>query len=207
MLENAETNCERNNKQFLSAAGEQHMRHATRLLIVVAVLCGQASIVGSSPWGNGGAPQATSDNRLRTSLGFVVDYPKRDWQVVVGVGSSVVVFVHKSRQATVAIERTRVEHPLAPNEITDQTAQIEIEDWQLRNPLAHGFKHELTHFSGRVIVIDFNQTGAQGPERVRMYALPRGADWYRVICTATSDSFDKHKDTCQRMARSLTPTR
>ena len=182
------------------------MRHTTWLLIVVAVLCGQASISGTPARQTAGAPQTAADNRLRTSLGFVVDYPKKDWQVLVGAGSSLVVFVHKSRRATVAIERMRVEHPLAPSEITDQTAQLEIEDWQVRRPLATGFKHEFTDFGGRVIVIDFTQPGAQGPERVRLYALPRGADWYRVICTAATDSFDKHKDTCQRMARSLTPT-
>jgi hypothetical protein len=39
-----------------------------------------------------------------------------------------------------------------------------------------------------------------------MYTLPRGADWYRVICTTTQASFDKFKDTCHTVALSLTPT-
>jgi hypothetical protein len=182
------------------------MRPTTGLTIVLAILCGQPSIDATSAAQAARMGKSSSDNQLKTPLGFTVDYPKKDWQVVVGAGSSIVVFVHKSRQATVAIERTRVEHPLAPNEITDQTAQLEIEDWQARRPLATGFKHEFVDFGGRDIAIDFTQHGAQGAERVRMYTLPRGADWYRVICTAAADSFDKYRDICHRMAQSLTPT-
>jgi len=53
---------------------------------------------------------------------------------------------------------------------------------------------------------DLMQPGAQGSERVRMYTLPRGADWFRGICTTTQDSFEKYLDTCHRIALSLTPT-
>jgi hypothetical protein len=182
------------------------MRYTTELMIVAALL-GQPSINSATSGQPAVAGKASSDNRLTTELGFTVDYPKKDWKPVVGVGSALVVFVHKSGQVTVAIERTRVEHPLAPDEITDQTAKLEIEDWQARRPLASGFTHTFTDIGGRVIVIDFVQSGAQENERVRMYALPRGADWYRVICTGTAGSFNKYLDTCHRVALTLTPTR
>jgi hypothetical protein len=97
--------------------------------------------------------------------------------------------------------------PLAISEITDQTANLEIEDWQVRRPLATGFSHQFVDFLGaRSILIDFTQAGALGPEHVRLYTLPRGTDWYRVICTTTQPTFDKYKETFQRIALSVTPT-
>ena len=155
----------------------------------------------------GAPPKAPNDNRLTSLAGFTVDYPKKDWQVIVGTGSSMVVFVHKSREATVAIERTRIEQPLAANEIVDQTARLEIEDWQARRPYSSGFSHQLIDAMGsRSIVIDYSQPGPLGPEHVRLYTMPRGADWFRVVCTTTQRTFDAHKETCHRIALSLTKT-
>ena len=84
---------------------------------------------------------------------------------------------------------------------------IEIDEWQLRRPLATGFSPQFVDFLGtRSILIDFNQPGAQGPEHVRLYVLPRGTDWFRVICTTTLPTFDKYKETFQRIALSVTAT-
>jgi hypothetical protein len=183
------------------------MHHTTGLIAVLAILCGQPAISGAQAVQATAAPKSPQDNRLTTLNGFTVDYPKKDWQLLVGAGSSLVVFAHKTREATVAVERTKVEHPLAPNEITTQTATLESEDWLTRRPEASGFANQIMDWAGtKIIVIDFNQPGPQGPEHVRMYTMPRGSDWYRVICTTTQGSFDKHKDTCHRIALSLTPS-
>ena len=184
------------------------MHHTTRLIWVLAIICAQSSLSGASPFqATGGPPaQAASDNRLTTLGGFTVDYPKKDWQMLVGAGSSLVVFFHKTREATVAIERTKV-RPLAQNDITDQTVKLELEDWQARRPLSSALGKQLLNIAGgRFIMIDLLQPGPQGSERVRMYTLPRGADWFRVVCTTTQDSFEKYLDTCHRIALSLTPT-
>ena len=82
-----------------------------------------------------------------------------------------------NHEAAVAIERTKAWVPLAPNEINDQTATLEIEDWQLRRPLATGFSHQFVDFPGAgSILIDFTQP-LPGPRHVRLYTLPRGTDW------------------------------
>ena len=200
------------------------MHHTIRSIAVLAIICGQSAIPvaqapkpGSKPAQPVQAAQpaagaarpgpASGDQRMVLSSGFTVDYPKRDWQPLVGVGSSFVVLFHKSREAAVAIERAKMPVPLAMNEIVDQTATLEIEDWQKRRPLATGFSHQFVDFLGqRSILIDFTQAGSQGPEHVRLYALPRGTEWYRVICTTTLPTFDKYKETFQRIALSLTPT-
>jgi hypothetical protein len=205
------------------------MMHHTIRSVVVLAICTQSMISGAQTPQRGAKPPqggpptakpsqpapatavrpgpASSDQRLAISSGFTVDYPKKDWQTLVGVGSSVVVLFHKSREAAIAIERTKVPVPLAVNDINDQTATIEIEDWQVRRPLATGFSHQFVDFNGaRTILIDFNQPGAVGVEHVRLYTMPRGTDWYRGICTTTQPTFDKYKETCHRIALSVTPT-
>ena len=186
------------------------MHHTTKLMVVMAIVCGQPSISGAPPLqvtGGTVRPLASSDNRLSTLTGFTVDYPKRDWNLLVGAGSSLVVFAHKNRDATVAIERTTIERPLAPNEITEQTAVLEMEQWLSRRPLASSLARQLVDVAGaRFIVIDFAQSGPQGREIARIYTLPRGSNWYRVICTTTQPTFEKYRDTCHRIALSVTPT-
>ena len=187
------------------------MHHTIRSIVVLGVMGVQASLAAQAgkptPPAQGRPGPASSDQRLAVPSGFTVDYPKKDWHILVGVGSSVVVLFHRSREAAVAIERTKVPVPLALNEITDQTANLEIEDWQVRRPLASGFSHQFVDFNGaRTILIDFSQPGAQGSEHVRHYTLPRGTDWYRAICTTTQATFDKYKETCHRIALSVTPT-
>jgi hypothetical protein len=183
------------------------MHHTTRLIVALVILCGPPAISGAQVAKAPAAPKLPAVNRLTTLSGFTVEYPKKDWQVLVGTGSSLVVFAHKTREATVAIERTRVEHPLAPSELTPQTAKLESEDWLTRRPEATGFTSRILDWAAtKIIVIDFTQPGPQGPEHVRMYTMPRGSDWYRVVCTTTQVSFEKHIDTCHRIALSLTPS-
>ena len=183
------------------------MHQTTGLVLLIASLWGQASSPATKAAQPAEAPKSPADNRVTTLGGFTVDYPKKDWQALVGAGSALIVFAHKTREATVAIERTKVEHPLALNEITDQTATLESEDWLTRRPQATGFSHQMLDWAGRrYIVIDFSQPGPQGPEHVRMYTMPSGSDWFRVVCTTTAASFDRYKDPCQRIALSLTPT-
>lgn len=200
------------------------MHHTIRSIAFLAIFCGLSSILGAQAPKPGSKPTqpvksaepaagaarpgpAAGDQRMTVSTGFTVDYPKKDWLTLVGVGSSSVVLFHKSREAAVAVERTKVRVPLAINDINNQTATLEIDEWQLRRPLATGFSPQFVDFLGtRSILIDFTQPGAQGPERVRLYVLPRGTDWYRVICTTTLPSFDKYKETFQRIALSVTST-
>jgi len=208
------------------------MHHTIRSFGVLAIICAQSALIVAQTPQRGAKPTqpapadakpaptaqpaqpgggtarpgpASGDQRLVVPTGFTVDYPKKDWLTLVGVGSSVVVLFHKTREAAIAIERTKVPVPLAINEINDQTAKLEIEDWQVRRPMASGFSHQFVDFNGtRTILIDFTQPGAQGTEHVRLYSLPRGTDWFRAICTTTVPTFDKYKETCHRIALSVT---
>jgi hypothetical protein len=176
-------------------------------VVFLAVFC-QSYVMNPSAQGPAPAPaKPNPNNKIFQSPLFKLEIPKKNWDpILIGIGSSFVVFPEKSREAAVAIEAIKV-RGLKDEEIVDQTATLEIDDWRKRRPLASGFKHEIiTTPGGRVIVIDFTQPGSRGLERVRLYALLRGTDLYRVICTATPASFDKYQDVFRTMALTLTPT-
>jgi len=161
----------------------------------------------AQPAAPGPPPKAASDTRLTSIGGFTVDYPTKDWPMLGGVGSALVVFFHKSREAAIAIERIKLVVPMAMNDIVEETATNEINDWKDRRPLAYGFSHQFAdEGAARTIVIDFNQPGPLGIEHVRLYTLLRGLDRYRVTCTTLETNFKKYIDTCHRVARSLYPT-
>jgi hypothetical protein len=184
------------------------MHHTSRFIVAIAIVCGSSihAVPRYEQTIPGPPAKASSDNRL-TTLGFSIDYPKRDWNVLVGAGSSLIVFAHKKGDATVAVEKKPVKRPLAQDEITEDVAQFEVKDWQDRRPEVTIFPATVMPYNGmNFIVIDFNQPGPQGAEHVRLYSMPRGVNWYRVICTAKQTSFEGYKDTCHRMAMSLTPT-
>jgi hypothetical protein len=196
------------------------MRQRIVLVTLVSIACGtlplSLSARGAAPRGTpsqaqtGTPPAPNPNNKVVSAPGFRLEIPKKNWDPLpVGVGSSMVVFPERSREAIVAIEIVKVA-PIAvlkPEQIVEQTAKLEIEEWQARNPSASDFRHAILDTpGGKIIVLDFTQQGARGVERVRLYALPRGTHWYRVICTATQASFAKFEETFKTMAMSLTPS-
>jgi hypothetical protein len=184
------------------------MHHTSRFIVAIAIVCGSSihAVPRYEQTIPGPPAKASSDNRL-AALGFSIDYPKKDWNVLVGAGSSLIVFAHKKGDATVAVEKKPVKRPLAQDEINAEIAKLEVEDWQARRPEVSIFPATVLPYNGlNYIVIDFTQPGSQGSEHVRIYSIPRGVNWYRVICTTTQASFEGYKATCHRMAMSLTPT-
>src|SRR4051794_30597941 len=173
----------------VSDVSTNRRRSRSGVVIIVMML---GICVAPHPTVTAQATRPSPNNRLATLPGFSVEYPKKDWEPLMGIGSAVITFVHKSRQATIAIEQTRLKQPLAVSEIVELTAQLEEQEWQNRRPQILTFKHQLLDINGtRVIMLDFQQTGGQAPERVRLYSVPRGTSWFRVICTTTPAAFDK----------------
>jgi hypothetical protein len=192
------------------------MSHMVRSIILVAVVGGSplATLVAQTPQpaGKPTVPAASQQTapprnyvRLASMNGFTIDYP-RDWQVLIGVGSSLAVMVSKARDAAVAVERVKLAVALSPSEIIDDTAELEKQELQRRQPQATNFSHQFQPFgSSKVIIIDYRQLGSQGPEHVRVYNVIRGTDKYRLLCTTRLQLLDKYKDMFQQIAFSLAP--
>jgi hypothetical protein len=138
------------------------------------------------------------------SSNFAFEYPKRDWHAAPGYGSSLVTFVHSKGEAAVSIEHVSLKVPYAPEDIAEAFLQETLNALQEARTDAQGFESQFRDSpDGRIMVIEFTQDGARSKERVRLYALPRGLDLYRVVCTATTTSFSRYDTTFEYMAASL----
>ncbi|OFW03946.1 MAG: hypothetical protein A3H96_16005 [Acidobacteria bacterium RIFCSPLOWO2_02_FULL_67_36] len=137
--------------------------------------------------------------------GFSLEYPKKEWQVVSGAGSIVVVFAQSKSEASVAIDHTLLKTALAPEEITQLFADLEVEHVKQRDSGVQGIRTALqTDTDGRrIIVIDYTRVGLKGQEQVRQYSLPFGADLFRLICNAQAASFAKHEPVFEHMAQTF----
>lgn len=189
------------------------MKHTIGAFAVLAMV--SPAIIAAQPPKTAGTPMtpaqgprpapASSDNRLSIA-GFTIDYPKRDWDLFPSVGSSVVVFVHRSKEATVAIEHAPIPIALGPDDIIDVTISNEVSEWRNRRPYATAFSPQppQTYAGEKFILIDLDQPSAQGgSEHVRLYTFFRGTSKFRVICTTKGPLFKKYMDTLHRIALSL----
>jgi hypothetical protein len=55
----------------------------------------------------------------------------------------------------------------------------------------------------RVIAIDFTRQGLRGPERVRQFSLPSGANLFRLICSSSPALFDRYAPVFEHMAETF----
>lgn len=125
---------------------------------------------------------------------FVVQFPRRDWRIVPGGGSVVVTLAQTKGEAAVVIEHTSLNAPLAPEDITDLFAEIEMDELKKRNPGATAFRPGIvTGPEGRQSEIQFTRPGVNGSERVRQVSMPRRGDLYRIVCSAPVDLFPKYE--------------
>ena len=126
---------------------------------------------------------------------FVLEYPKKDWRVIPGGGSVLFTLAHKENEAAVVIEYERLDPPLAPEDITETFSNvIEVDEIKKRQPGASQFRPGIvTGPEGRQAQIDYLRTGLEGQERVRLISMPRGADLYRIICSAKVVHYAKYE--------------
>lgn len=138
---------------------------------------------------------------------FTLEYP-RDWfwQLIPGVGDLLAAFTERRGEAALIIERFQLQQRVAPNEITDLFAQLELDALKQKQPKASNFVSRLMDQPGRkVIVIDYSRPGLLGPELARQYSYPTGASLYRLTCSSPQAYFAKYDGAFTRIAQTFTP--
>lgn len=127
---------------------------------------------------------------------FLIEYPAKDWRVIPVGGSVVASVAQKDGEAAVLVDYTKLKLALAPEEIDEGFANLELSALKEKEPTAKDVKATVvTAPSGPRVVIDYVRTGASGPERVTQYSIPAGADLYRVICTVRAALHEKYQPT------------
>lgn len=125
---------------------------------------------------------------------FTFEYPAKDWEQIAGGTSSVMTLAQKKREAAVVIEYQPLRLELAPNEIDEEFAKLELEPVTQRQPGATNTGLKLVEMgANKVIVIEYSRKGLTGPETVRQYSLALGKHLYRIVCSAPAASFGKHE--------------
>ena len=138
---------------------------------------------------------------------FTVEFP-RDWrwQIVSGAAEPLVTFVQPRNLAAVVIEHFHMNQQLAPEDITDLFAQIEVDVLKENQPRATEVNAVAqTQFGRRLIVLDYRRPGVSEPERVRQYSFPVGRDLYRLTCMAVDEQFPKFESVFSTLAQSFKP--
>lgn len=135
---------------------------------------------------------------------YVLEYPKRDWRVIPGGGAVMMTLAQSKSEAAVVIEYTRLDPPLAAEEITELFLEIEVDELKKRQPGASAFQARLAMGpQGRQSFVDFTRPGVNGDERVRQVSMPRGDALYRIVCSASVELFDKYEPVFDRIVETF----
>jgi hypothetical protein len=135
---------------------------------------------------------------------FSLDHPAKDWRLVEGAGSTLVVVTHKDGLAIVLVDYQRLRLP-APADIDEVFVEVEVEIVKERTPGAKDVKTEIRAFgTGRAVVIRYTSPGLKGPERVVQYSIPRDNDLYRLVGRASEMATTKYEPVIRQMIESFT---
>jgi hypothetical protein len=141
------------------------------------------------------------------------EYPKKDWEIVPrpttavipGATAPIVSVVQRKREAAVVVEQTKLHQPLALDDITDLFSQLEADSIRERQPQATDVRAKLVDVGGgrRLVILTYGRQGVGGPERVRQYSIPAGADLFRLTCVATVSQFGRYEAVFAHVAASF----
>ena len=135
---------------------------------------------------------------------FSMEYPRNDWIVLPGGGNVVLSLAQENGEAVVQVQYFMLKTALAPDEITDLFAQLEVDTLREQDQSAADFAPRVFDAGDRrLIIIQFTQPGFIGRNQVRQYSIPRGQDLYRLICSAPAAQFSKYSAIFSHVAASF----
>ncbi len=164
-------------------------RRGWRVAVAVAVLSGAGLDVSAVPAGEGqgrpaGQPQSTwfgkaSGGGTQTFKDpdgrFTFEFPKKDWMALPVGGPIVATVASKKGDAAIVVEHGWLKQPLAPSDITDLFAELEVEVIRERVPKATDFQTQIIDAGDqRIVAVQYVRQGLTGMERVRQVLDPRG---------------------------------
>jgi hypothetical protein len=173
------------------------LAHVALIAIGVAPASPQDALRASKP----GFQLLSDANQL-----FSLEYPKKDWQALSGLGRMLLTLAQRNGEAIVAVEHVRLNVALAPDEISELLAQLEADAVKDRISKVVDLRAAILDQDGRrLVVVGFQRRGVTGTERVQQYSFPVGQDLFRLICVASVERFAKYEPMFVQLARSFKP--
>jgi hypothetical protein len=179
--------------------GLEFRSFATALMMVFA----GASALAQPPAPNevGRAPKLEVQKFVGPGNRVRLEFPKKDWLIIPGGTMTVASLTQKSGQAAVVIEHTKLNAPLAPEDITDLFAQLEADQVKELEPTANDVQSKLVSVDNRrMVIVGYTRRGVTGIERVRVYSVPLGSDLYRLTCSAAAPQFARYEQVFAHVA-------
>jgi hypothetical protein len=170
---------------------------ATRVAIAAALFVCAATFVHAQ------ATQPYKDPSGR----FTFQYPKKNWQVFPGAGSSLATIGGNKGRTSVQIEYLKLNAPIKVDENYELIVGIETEFIRDRQPGAEQIKGvPMRPDLKDIVVVDYVRPGVSGVDRVRQYSIINGVNLFRVSCVAPAAEFPKLQATFEQIAKSFVIT-
>jgi hypothetical protein len=133
------------------------------------------------------------------------DTPKTDWRSLPG-GVVLLVLTHNKSETVVRLEQSALRRALAPEDVTEELANIEVDVIREQQPRAEEFQRRVVAVEGRrVVVVQYRRFGLKALENVRQYSYFVGSVLYRVVCVAPPAQFAQHEPIFAHVAASFVP--
>lgn len=169
-----------------------------------ALAYGQATARGGVSWLDKG-PAAQYQPRRSADAPFSVEVPRKEWLVLPASRSALMVLAARKGDADVLVERTALQFALAPEDITDVLATVQVEAAKTRDPKATDFDARvLDAGTRRLVAIQYTRPGVLGQERVRQYTIPAGQWLYHITTVAQASQFAAYERIFAHIAASFT---
>jgi len=198
------------------------MMHLRALFVAAIAVCGtglplsaQDAVSPAAAGEYGRAPKLEVQIYDSANRQIRLEYPKKDWEVVPrpaaaiipGATLPIVSLVQRRRDAAVVVEQTKLHQALTLDDITDLFGQLEADSLRERQPQATDIRSRLVDAGGRrLVIVTYARPGVGGPERVRQYSIPAGADLFRLTCVAATSQFARYEPVFAHVAASFTVT-
>lgn len=138
---------------------------------------------------------------------FTIEFPSEwNWAIITPSGEPIAMFEQRRSEAAFLVERFRSPVSLAPDEISELTADLEAGLLKEHQPAVTEVTVKIVNGVGRrVIVIDYTRPGLSEPERVRQYTFLMGNNVYRLSCFSLRRLFPNYLGVCESMSESFQP--
>jgi hypothetical protein len=154
------------------------------------------------------ATNAAAQTQYKDPSGrFTFEYPKKDWQVFPGAGSSLVTVGGAKWRASIQIEYFSLNGPLKVSDNYDAIVSNESEFIYSHQPGAEQLKGlPMRPDLKDSIIVEYTRPGLSGRDRVRQYSMISGAHLFRISCVAPLSDFQKLEATFDQIAKSFAIT-
>lgn len=135
---------------------------------------------------------------------FAFNYPARQWKVINGMGSTLV-SVDNKNGASIRIDAIRLNDSLFMPEQAESIAIVETRLLEQHTRDATQIIVRKPRPAVPLVIIDYQQQGSNGVEKVRQYSCIRGRDLFRIVASAPTDIFPLVEGVFDQLARSFKP--